>query len=67
MVYTLCRIPTVENSPSPFTVYTRGFDAIETPDPLTVVFKTTNPTPLLPEQPLDARHPLGAGLWRRAT
>ena len=48
VVYTLCRIPTVENSPSPFTVYTRGFEAIETPDPLTVVFKTTNPTPLLP-------------------
>ena len=34
VVYTLCRIPTVENSPSPFTVYTRGFEAIETPDPL---------------------------------
>ncbi len=48
VVYTLCRIPTVENSPSSFTVYTRGFEAIETPDPLTVVFKTTNPMPLLP-------------------
>ena len=48
VIYTLCRIPTVENSPSSFTVYTRGFDAIETPDPLTLVFKTTNPTPLLP-------------------
>jgi peptide/nickel transport system substrate-binding protein len=48
VIYTLCRIPTVENSPSPFTVYTRGFDAVEMPDPLTVVFKTTSPTPLLP-------------------
>jgi peptide/nickel transport system substrate-binding protein len=48
VIYTLCRVPTVENSPSPFTVYTRGFEAIETPDPLTIVFKTTNPTPLLP-------------------
>lgn len=48
VIYTLCRIPTVENSPSPFTVYTRGFESIEMPDPLTVVFKTTNPTPLLP-------------------
>jgi peptide/nickel transport system substrate-binding protein len=48
VVYTLCRVPTVENSPSPFTVYTRGFEALETPDPLTVVFKTANPMPLLP-------------------
>ncbi len=48
VVYTLCRIPTVENSPSPFTVYTRGFEAIETPDPQTVIFKTAAPTPLLP-------------------
>ncbi|MDQ4136735.1 MAG: ABC transporter substrate-binding protein, partial [Pseudomonadota bacterium] len=48
VIYTLCRIPTVENSPSPFTVYTRGFEAIETPDPLTIVFKTANPAPLLP-------------------
>lgn len=48
VIYTLCRIPTVENSPSPFTVYTRGFDSVEAPDPLTIVFKTTNPMPLLP-------------------
>jgi peptide/nickel transport system substrate-binding protein len=48
VIYTFCRIPTVENSPSPFTVYTRGFDAIESPDPLTVIFKTSNPNPLLP-------------------
>ena len=48
VIYTLCRIPTVENSPSPFTVYTRGFEAIETPDPLTIVFRTASPTPLLP-------------------
>jgi peptide/nickel transport system substrate-binding protein len=48
VAYTFCRIPTVENSPSPFTVYTRGFEAIETPDPQTVIFKTASPTPLLP-------------------
>ncbi len=48
VIYTLCRVPTVENSPSPFTVYTRGFEAIETPDPLTIVFKTATPMPLLP-------------------
>jgi peptide/nickel transport system substrate-binding protein len=48
VIYTLCRIPTVENSPSSFTVFTRGIEAIETPDPLTLLFKTTQPLPLLP-------------------
>ena len=48
VVYTLCRIPTVENSPSSFTVFTRGIEAIETPDPLTLVVKTAQPQPLLP-------------------
>jgi peptide/nickel transport system substrate-binding protein len=48
VIYTLCRIPTVENSPSSFTVFTRGIEAIETPDPLTLLFKTTQPQPLLP-------------------
>ncbi|MDJ1159437.1 ABC transporter substrate-binding protein [Chelatococcus sp. SYSU_G07232] len=47
-VYTLCRVPTVENSPSSFTVFTRGFETVETPDPLTVRIKTTTPQPLLP-------------------
>ena len=37
VIYTLCRIPKVENSPSSFTVFTRGIDAIDTPDPLTLV------------------------------
>jgi peptide/nickel transport system substrate-binding protein len=48
VIYTLCRVPKVENSPSPFTVYTRGIESITTPDPLTLLIKTTNPTPLLP-------------------
>jgi peptide/nickel transport system substrate-binding protein len=48
VIYTLCRIPKVENSPSSFTVFTRGIDAIDTPDPLTLVVKTSEPLPLLP-------------------
>jgi peptide/nickel transport system substrate-binding protein len=48
VVYTICRVPTVENSPSSFTVATRGITAIETPDPLTVIIKTAAPLPLLP-------------------
>jgi len=48
VVYTLCRIPTVENSPSSFNVFTRGINAVETPDPQTVIFRMASPTPLLP-------------------
>ena len=48
VIYSLCRVPTVENSPSSFTVFTRGIQAIETPDPLTFVIKTSEPMPLLP-------------------
>lgn len=48
VIYTICRVPAVENSPSSFTFAVRGIEAIETPDPLTVVFKTTQPIPLLP-------------------
>ncbi|WP_236025240.1 ABC transporter substrate-binding protein [Arenibaculum pallidiluteum] len=47
-VYTVCRIPQVQNSPSSFTIYTKGIDAIETPDPHTLIIKTAAPYPLLP-------------------
>src|SRR5690606_8763335 len=47
-VYTMCRVPLVENSPSSFTVFTRGIESIETPDPLTVRVKTATPQPLFP-------------------
>ncbi|RDI54891.1 ABC transporter substrate-binding protein [Microvirga subterranea] len=47
-VYTLCRIPNVANSPSSFTLYTKGVDAVETPDPYTIIVKTAAPYPLLP-------------------
>lgn len=47
-VYTVCRIPNVANSPSSFTVYTKGIAGIEAPDPHTLVIKTGKPYPLLP-------------------
>jgi peptide/nickel transport system substrate-binding protein len=47
-VYTVCRIPNVANSPSSFTLYTKGIDSIETPDPHTIIIKTAAPYPLLP-------------------
>lgn len=48
VVYTFCRVPTVENSPSSFAFAVRGIESIETPDPLTLIIKTAQPTPLLP-------------------
>ncbi|AWM87059.1 ABC transporter substrate-binding protein [Microvirga sp. 17 mud 1-3] len=47
-VYTVCRIPNVANSPSSFTLYTKGIDTIEVPDPYTIIIKTASPYPLLP-------------------
>ncbi|NUB12560.1 ABC transporter substrate-binding protein [Azospirillum brasilense] len=47
-VYTVCRIPNVANSPSSFTVYTKGIAGIEAPDPHTLLIKTGKPYPLLP-------------------
>ncbi|MBK3733357.1 ABC transporter substrate-binding protein [Azospirillum brasilense] len=47
-IYSVCRIPNVANSPSSFTVYTKGIAGIEAPDPHTLVIKTAKPYPLLP-------------------
>ncbi len=47
-IYTVCRVPTVENSPSSFTVATRGIVGMEAPDPHTLIIKTASPQPLLP-------------------
>ncbi|HZP78162.1 MAG TPA: ABC transporter substrate-binding protein [Pseudolabrys sp.] len=48
VVYTICRIPTVENSPSSMSPAVSAFVGVETPDPLTVVIKTNGPQPLVP-------------------
>jgi peptide/nickel transport system substrate-binding protein len=48
VIYTICRVPTVENSPSSFTFAVRNFTSVEAPDPHTVVIKTASPLPLVP-------------------
>lgn len=48
VVFALGRAGTVPNSPSSFAVYTRPIVRMETPDPLTVIIRTSAPTPLLP-------------------
>jgi len=48
VVYTVCRIPNVENSPSSFTVYTKAIADMEIKDPHTLIIETDGPYPLLP-------------------
>ena len=48
VVYTFERIPKVPNSPSPFTLYTKSIQSIETPDRHTLILKTKKPHPLMP-------------------
>ena len=50
VVFSYCRVPNVANSPSPFTLYTKAIQEIETPDPFTVIIKTKGPYPLLPHE-----------------
>ncbi len=50
VLFSICRIPNVANSPSPFTLYTKAIQEIETPDPFTLIIKTKAPYPLLPQE-----------------
>jgi peptide/nickel transport system substrate-binding protein len=49
-IYSLCRAPRVENSPSSFAIYSRAIMAVRAPDPLTLVMTTPGPYPLLPRE-----------------
>lgn len=48
VVYSLNRPATVKNSPSPYTIYTKGFKDIVAVDKLTVRITTNGPYPLVP-------------------
>jgi len=50
VIYTVCRVPTVENSPSSFTVYTKAIAGMEVKDPHTLIITTDGPYPLLPNE-----------------
>jgi peptide/nickel transport system substrate-binding protein len=50
VIYSFCRAPRVENSPSSFAIYSRAITAMTAPDPLTLVMKTAGPYPLLPNE-----------------
>jgi len=48
VVYSLARPATIKNSPSPYTIYTRGFKEVTAVDKLTVRITTNGPYPLVP-------------------
>ena len=48
VAYSIDRVPTVPNSPSPFTTYTRQIVEKTVVDPHTIRFKTAAPYPLMP-------------------
>src|SRR5215470_8683200 len=50
VIYSYCRAPRVENSPSSFGLYVRAISGMSAPDPLTLVIKTAAPHPLLPTE-----------------
>jgi peptide/nickel transport system substrate-binding protein len=50
VIYTICRVPLVEDSPSSFTIYTKAVAGMEAADPHTLLIKTDGPYPLLPTE-----------------
>jgi peptide/nickel transport system substrate-binding protein len=50
VIYSFCRAPRVENSPSSFAIYSRAVTGMTAPDPLTLVMTTAGPYPLLPSE-----------------
>src|SRR5262245_35797518 len=50
VIYSFCRAPRVENSPSSFAIYSRAVADMKAPDPLTLTVTTAGPYPLLPNE-----------------
>ena len=48
VIYSVCRIPLVKDSPSPFTIYTKPIADMKAESDTTLLIKTTAPDPLLP-------------------
>jgi len=55
VIYTFCRTPRVENSPSSLALNVRAVSGMSAPDPLTVIMKTDEPYPLLPSDIVNVR------------
>ncbi len=62
VIYTVCRIPHVENSPSSFRTYTAAIADMEAVDDHTLIIRTDEPYPLLPTE-LSTWGIISADLW----
>lgn len=62
VIYTVCRIPHVENSPSSFRTYTAAIADMEAVDDHTLIIRTDEPYPLLPTE-LSTWGVISADLW----
>jgi peptide/nickel transport system substrate-binding protein len=49
-IYSFCRVPQVENSPSSMAINVRAITGMTAPDPLTLIVTTAQPHPLLPNE-----------------
>ena len=54
VVASIERVPTVLNSPSPFTAFTKQIKEIAVVDPYTIRFRTATPYPLMPSDMLSS-------------
>jgi peptide/nickel transport system substrate-binding protein len=50
VIYSYCRVPQVENSPSSLAINVRAITGMTAPDPSTLVVTTAQPHPLLPSE-----------------
>lgn len=48
VIYSVCRIPNVKDSPSSFAIYTKAIAGLEAPDPHTLRIRTDTPYPQMP-------------------
>ncbi|WOI58164.1 ABC transporter substrate-binding protein [Palleronia sp. LCG004] len=64
VIYTFCRIPLVQNSPSSFTLYMSSITSMTAEDDHTIIMETAEPNPLLPTDivvlPILSAETLGA-------
>ena len=49
-IYSFCRVPQIENSPSSMAINVRAITGMTAPDPLTLIVTTAQPHPLLPSE-----------------
>ena len=65
VIYSFCRVPQVENSPSSLAINVRAITGMTAPDPLTLCGDHRAGASAAAERDVDHRHPVGQGERRR--